>query len=49
MTELAWIPPSGSWPSFGPLKAFPPARLNPERLLSTSQRLLMALLPALFP
>ena len=49
MTELAWSPLSRSWPSFGPLKAFRPKSLNPQRLLSTSQLFLTALLPALYP
>ena len=44
MTELAWIPPLRSGPSLGLLKAFLPARLNPQCLLSTSQRFLMILL-----
>lgn len=49
MTELGWIPPMSSGPSLGLLKAFLPARLNPQCLLSTSQPFLMTLLALHLP
>lgn len=49
MTELGWIPPMSSGPSLGLLKAFLPARLNPQCLLSTSQPFLTTLLALHLP